>query len=267
MKKTYILTIASIGLFIGFWLGYSVFASVHIKVICRPSGKILLDVTRSLLYEFVLSTSVEGCESIDLVVSKPTLPVFFEKQAEEPTEPKPNETIPSLIPSPQEIEETGKKVYGLEEEPQSYTKVPYLEIFDICIRAGCMEQKAPYYIVLDKNETHLILSFYGTGLNETHVLSDSISISNVFVQDLATLPEEVEGIEIYGALKDYFSLSYTIESVLEGRVKGVQAGKEMMIITLNVDKNIVSTEWSAIKFYLRTAKDFYYLGDIFFFIT
>lgn len=275
MKKTYVLTIASIGLFIGFWLGYSVFASVHIKVICRPSGKVLVDVTRNLLSDFVLSTNVEGCEGVDLVVSKPTLPVIFEKQVEgEQEEPagaaEQNQTEIGIggPSSPSEIEEIARTVFGSEDEPESYTKVPYLEIFDICtIRSGCMEEVAPYYITLNKNETHLNLSFYESSLNETHLLSDSIPILSVFVEDLATLPEEVEDVEIYGILRDYFSFNYRMENVIEGRAGGIQATKEIVIITLSVDKSIPSADWSVIKFYLRTAVDLYYVGDIFFSVT
>jgi len=272
MKKTYVLTIASIGLFVGFWLGYSVFASVHIKVVCRPSGRVLVDVTRNLLSDFVLSADVEGCEGVDLVVSKPALPAIFERQVEEgqeePAEPsETNETEMGIGgPSdPSEIKEIAKDVFGSEDEPETYTKVPYLEIFDICtIRSGCMDEKGPYYITLNKDANYLNVSFYESTLNETRPLSDSIPILSVFVEDLATLPEELVDVEIYGILKNYFSLSYITENVIEGRAGGTQATKEIAIISLSVDKNIPSSDWSVIKFYLKTALDTYYVGDIFF---
>lgn len=282
IKKFYILTIASIGLFIGFWLGYFVFAQVHIKVICKPSGKTLLDVTRSLRYDFVLTTGVEGCEAIDLAISRPNLPDITLGIMSPPPQPTP--TPPTTTPTPekgelptppqfektQETTTTNKSSISEQLEPETYTKVPYLEIFDICsINTGCVDEKVPYYMILDKNDTHLEVSFYeGIGFNDVLKLLDSTSFANLFIQDLATLPEETETVEIYGALGKYFSIgNYNIQSVLEGRAKGVQPTKQIMIATLNVDKNIEETsEWSQVKFYLKSSENLYYVGDIWFFV-
>jgi len=194
--------------------------------------------TRSLISDFVLSADVEGCEGVDLVVSKPALSAIFggqtEKQEESTEQPTPNETETEV---------------GGPSGP---------------IRAGCMDEKGPYYITLNKDANYLNVSFYESTLNETHVLSDLILILSIFVEDLATLPEEVVDVEIYGTLKDYFSFDYITENVIEGRAGGTQATKEIVIVTLSVDKNIPSSDWSVIKFYLKTAVDVYYVGDIFF---
>src|SRR3972149_6317647 len=62
MRKFHILTIASVGLLIGFLLGYYVFATVHLKVYCMPSGRLLL--------EIVLSLDTESCKSISFSIEK-----------------------------------------------------------------------------------------------------------------------------------------------------------------------------------------------------
>ena len=73
LSKYHILTIFSMGLFIGFWLGFFVFSQIRIRVVCYPSQKVLLDVRRNLRGEFELRVNTLGCESIGIFVRKPNV--------------------------------------------------------------------------------------------------------------------------------------------------------------------------------------------------
>ncbi|MBI5133616.1 MAG: hypothetical protein HZA83_02785, partial [Thaumarchaeota archaeon] len=126
MKKFYLLTIIAAGLFIGFWLGFFVFAQVHIKVVCKPSGKILLDTTRSLRNEFTLSTSVKGCDSIDLIIDKPRITKIPETLTQ--NEP-PNMSQPAAtpfggvsIPPPPQAQDQHRPISGFT-QTYNFTKV------------------------------------------------------------------------------------------------------------------------------------------------
>ena len=141
LTKYHLLTIASFGLFIGFWLGFFVFSQIHLKVICRPSGKVLLDTTRDLRKELTMNVNVIGCESIDIVVKKPTLQELIFGEVNKLPTPIKNQTerksenFESVeIPSPTKKEEGTIPTffYYTKSEPKNATQTVVIRMFDAC---------------------------------------------------------------------------------------------------------------------------------------
>ncbi|HDJ96737.1 MAG TPA: hypothetical protein ENG45_01550, partial [Candidatus Aenigmarchaeota archaeon] len=220
LTKYHLLTIASIGLFIGFWLGFFVFAQIRLRIICQPSGKVLLDTSRSLRKELTLNVNVIGCESIDLLIRKPSIGEFIfgrKEKVQEKILPE-NETKQiSGIPTPPEKEkERSEKekilpsIGGSKKEPTNASFTLTLEIFDTCSAKvsrysqliegteWCVNKKYPYNIILRKNQTHLMLDFYGEPYVETYELNESVEILRLFVEDVTTVTGSIQSVEVYG---------------------------------------------------------------------
>jgi hypothetical protein len=294
MKKAYILTMVSVGLFIGFWLGYFVFSQVHIKIICRPSNKVLVDETRGLMYEVLMKINVIGCESIDLAVSKPSLTelIFGTKGGETSSQPsQPVSEKKGGVPAPptegpsresirEAINTTETIIFP---EPENATRAISLEIYDLCSAnmtgeaqlseetGWCLNKKYPYNIILEKNETHIKTSFYGETLNKTYQISDWIPIFRVFIQDFSGFGETIKSIEVYGQLGAYFKVGdYTYNNIWQQdpQTKIMSLVKIVASAPVSVDKNVPFTsDWSNLNFYLRSDKNIYYVGNAWVFVT
>ncbi len=286
-KNPYLFTIFSLGLFVGFWLGFFVFAQVHIIVVCQPSGKTLLDTRRSLRHEFTLSTGVAGCERIDLVVSKPKLTEIFSSRGEVVTQPEektPRQELES-IPSPGAVggesgsESSGAGIgYPIREEAPEGTRILTLDVFGICsgktdISADKFDDSSscfvkdilPYYVILEKTNTTINTSFYeGIGFDETYEMSDYVGIFRLFAKDLSNLEGSVKVVKAYGPMADYFELGdYVIEDISTS-----SGGVERVVsFPLYVKGDIPETvDWSYLGFYIYMTKDIYYIGDFWFYV-
>ncbi len=272
LNKYHLLTLTTFGLFLGFWLGYFVFAQVRIKVICMPSGKILIDRTRNLMHEVRLDIDVSECKYISLMIKKPTIPelIFGSKSEEGKFETLANETVetPELvgggIPSPP------KKYFWIpeKEEPKNSTRTWKVEVFGLCsadipanssffyTSTSCIiKDILPYYIILEKNETHVKTSFYeNIGFNKTYNLTNPTAIFRVFIRALE-IEGKMERIEAYGALSDYFSL------------KDFKTEENWITALLLMNREISFKDWSSLRIYLKTTEKTYYLGDIWFYLV
>ncbi|MBD3155261.1 MAG: hypothetical protein GF368_01235 [Candidatus Aenigmarchaeota archaeon] len=287
-KNPYLFTIFCLGLFIGFWLGFFVFAQVHIKVVCQPSGKTLLDTRRSLRHEFTLSTGVAGCERIDLVVSKPKLTeiisrggrVVTESLEQEPR--KQTESVPAPGGAKPVGGESGGGVAGTgiptrEDAPEG-TRIITLDVFGICSGKSDVEAEQfqdsrdclvkdllPYYVVLEKDEIEFKTSFYeGIGFNETYNITDYIGIFKLFAKDLSTIEGNVKVVKAYGPMAEYFELGdYIIEDI-----PSPGGGTERVIsFPLYVSGDIPETvDWTYLGLYIYMTRDIYYIGDIWFYV-
>jgi len=171
--------------------------------------------------------------------------------------------LPGSVPSQQESTTT---------LPKALT----LEIIDICsgkfeevfvVSEGmryCLNQKYPYYIILEKNSTHLHTSFYNTsGFNETYELNESVLMFYIFVEDVASVSTIIQSFYIEGDINFYLG-NYDLHTIWERDASGNLAISKMIVaLPLNV-KNTVSTdnEWKEIKFYLNIPDKTYYLGNL-----
>ncbi|MEM7825088.1 MAG: hypothetical protein QXO27_03905 [Candidatus Aenigmatarchaeota archaeon] len=219
------LTIICFGIFIGFLIGYHIFAQIHLKIVCQPSGNVLLDTKRGLRHEIIFDVDVRGCEGINLVVDRPG---FIDQITSSGKTQNLNESRPSDGRSYGSEKETASESSKVEiptppinktsitepYEPTNATKTVTLEIFDICtgkidvnaqLLEGlqwCLNRKYPYYIILEKNTTHIKTSFYDGGFNETYEMSNSTLIFRFFAQDVSLVGGSIQAVEIYGVYKD-----------------------------------------------------------------
>lgn len=276
MKRSYILTLIAIGLFVGFWLGYFVFVQTHIKVICKPTNKVLVDAKRSLVPELLLKVDVAACESIDLVLEKVKPAELFTREKGTVTEP--SSSWVGIVPEPPREEPSTQPT-----EPQNATKTEDLKIFDICsgkievsvqLIEGlewCLNKEYPYNIILEKSPTSMKTNFYDGGFNETYSLSESFTVFRFFAQDVAIAGSSIQSIEMYGPLKDYFLIgNYTTDDVW---MRNPQTGQSEIIKTvisvpLSVSQNIPTTDsWKNLNFYIKTASgNDFYIGTVWIYV-
>lgn len=247
------------------------------------------------MYEITINVNVIGCESIDFVVEKSNVQdIIFgggttEKPEEQTPSPESGPGFPGQLPSqPAEgPSETESPLPGVQvpTPPAGEEITLVLEIFDICSADTniddypevpyCLGLKPPYYIILQKTNTSIATSFYGgTGYTKTYVLSNPTSIFQIFIHDLYTLSENVEGIEMYGSNSSYFSIgAYTEREVLEEETKILTVQKKIktvraLIFPFYVNDSIQSSsDWSQLTFYLRTDKNLYPIGDVWLYLV
>lgn len=294
LTKYHLLTIASISLFIGFWFGFFVFAEVRVKIVCQPSGRVLIDTTRSLRKELTLNVNVIGCESIDFVIRKPTIGelIFGRRERAEEPELLENKTKSVGVPSPPEKVKKGEEEVegtfigggiGSKTEPSNASTVLTLEIFDACSievstysqliegMEWCINKKYPYNIVLRKNQTHLTLGFYDEPFTETYELNESVQTLRFFVRDVTTVTGDIVSVGIYGDMDRYFSVGeFSIDNVWErDHDTGVlKLAKTVLSFPLIVSKDIPYTDnWSELKLYLNLTQGVYFIGNSYIYVT
>ncbi|MHA1743025.1 MAG: hypothetical protein ACTSV6_02090 [Candidatus Heimdallarchaeota archaeon] len=166
------------------------------------------------------------------------------------------------------------------QESESPPKVLTLEIVDICsgklesvlgISEGvryCLNKKYPYYIVLEKNQTHIQTSFSDlSGFNETYELNESALIFFVFVEDVASVSKEIQSFYIEGS-SDFYLGEYDLHTIWERDANGeLYISKIIVGLPLYVKETISpSDEWQELKFYLKTPNKDYYLGNLWFLV-
>jgi hypothetical protein len=151
-----------------------------------------------------------------------------------------------------------------------------LEIIDLCsgkfgdvlaVSEGvryCLNEKYPYYIILEKNSTHLETSLYNaSGFNETYEFNESALISFVFVEDVASINKTIESFYIQGS-SDFYLGGYDMHTIWERDVNGnLEVSKMIAALPLYVRNTVsVTNDWEELKFYLTASNKNYYLGDI-----
>jgi hypothetical protein len=156
------------------------------------------------------------------------------------------------------------------------SKVLTLEITDICdgklenaftVSEGmmqCLNQKSPYYIVLEKNSTGFATSFYNvTGFNETFDLNSTSPIFFVFAEDVASVKESIQSFYIEGS-PDFYLGDYDLHTIWErDQNQDLYIAKIIVALPLYVkNTTIPNGEWSELKFYLNTSDKNYYLGNL-----
>jgi hypothetical protein len=292
MNKYHLLTIASVGLFIGFFLGYYVFASVHLTVYCMPSGRLILD--KNLLREIILNLDVSDCQSISFRIQKTTpTEVIFGSQT-----PYVDESTPS--PSGETPMGPGGAVGGAQPTQGGKTETTppsehitggsypmpnatepqiNLKIFDICAAsinpndypdvADCMGGESPYYTVIEATPSEIRTSFYGNvGFNGTYPTSNPTHIFYVYVGDLYSLSDDIQAVDMYGDLKPYFSIgAYSVSEVLQPESMTIKVQRNMtnvkvLSFPLSVGNLPTTGNWSQMSFYVRTSKNLYPVGSI-----
>ncbi|MEM5879527.1 MAG: hypothetical protein QXU74_03485 [Candidatus Aenigmatarchaeota archaeon] len=174
---------------------------------------------------------------------------------------------PSLPPAPP----SGP---GAEEEGIKAEKALTLELIDICsgkldlfiISEGatsCLNKKPPYYIILEKNSTHLKASLQGEDFAEVYELNSTDPIFFIFAEDVASVSHEIQSFTLEGSSE--FSLGeYYLHTIWERGASGNLAISKMIVaLSLYVDKDIAASNgWKELKLYLNIPNKTYYLGNL-----
>jgi hypothetical protein len=172
---------------------------------------------------------------------------------------------------------------GSQQQPTPQTnasKVITLEITDLCegkkgevtaISEGmgfCLNQKYPYYLVFQLNESNLTTWVYNVSrFEESYNLENETTVYYLFVEDVSTVTREIEEFYMLTNAKGFYLGNYTLYTIWysDPTTGEMIIAKMIAAIPLNVDKNsIQKTEgWEEIKFYLKTALKDFYLGNLF----
>lgn len=181
-----------------------------------------------------------------------------------------NKSSETEKPVEEKMEEKGK-----ESEEQEYKRIN-VKIVDICsgkldmvftVSEGvrqCLNIMQPYFIILEKNSTHIQTSFYNvTGFYETYELNESKPIFFLFVEDLRNV-EEPKKFYLWGESSFYFGDPETQIVWMSDESGILKISKIMAILPLYVKENISIENWSEIRVYMETSKEIYYLGSLWF---
>ncbi len=167
-----------------------------------------------------------------------------------------------------------------EEISKNVSKVISLKITDICsakmeeitsITEGltsCLNKEAPYFIVFEKNSTHLKFYLYNESFGEAYNLSNEVLIFYLVVEDISSIEEEMQDFYLEGEFKDYFRIGNYSKNVVKISEGGVwKITKILAILPIYAKSDIASTsEWKKLNFYLRTFTKDYFVGNIWIFV-
>jgi hypothetical protein len=150
-----------------------------------------------------------------------------------------------------------------------------LEIIDICSgklslstvsegATSCLNKKAPYYVILEKNSSHLKVSLQNESFEEVYELNNTGPIFFIFAEDVASVSHEIESFILEGSSEFHLG-EYYLHTIWEKDSSGNLAISKMIVaLPLYVDNNIAaSKEWKELKFYLKIPNKTYYLGNLF----
>lgn len=195
-----------------------------------------------------------------------------------------NESFRQTI-TPRKLNQTNESNYSSEEqlpvfskmgkeEEEKAEKALTLEIVDICsgklslltVSEGaiyCLNKKFPYYVVIEKNSTHLKTSLEGEDFVEVYEKNESVLIFFIFAEDVATVSHEIQSLTLEGS-KDFYIGEYYLHTIWErGVSNNLEISKMLVAIPLYVSSSINSTkEWKELKFYLNIPNKTYYLGNL-----
>jgi len=153
-----------------------------------------------------------------------------------------------------------------------------LEIIDLCSgkldlftvsegATSCLNKKGPYYIIVEKNSTHLKVSLQNESFEEVYELNSTDPILFIFAEDVASVSHEIESFMIEGSTEFHLG-EYYLHTIWEKDTSGnLTISKMIVALPLYVDSNIApSNEWKELKFYLKIPNKTYYLGSLFVFV-
>jgi hypothetical protein len=194
-----------------------------------------------------------------------------------------NESLTTTTTYKQEFNQTNESNYP-EEQPTIPSGAPTgkeaeraltLELIDICSgkldlftvsegATNCLNKKPPYYVVLEKNSTHLKVSLQNESFEEVYELNSTSPILFIFAEDVASVSHEIESFTIEGSTEFHLG-EYYLHTIWEKDASGNLAISKMIVaLSLYVDSDIApSNEWKELKFYLKIPDKTYYLGNLF----
>jgi len=197
-----------------------------------------------------------------------------------------NESLTTTTTYKQEFNQTNESNYPAEQPPTSpmpsgtptgkeAERALTLEIIDICSgkldlftvsegATSCLNKKPPYYVVLEKNSTHLKVSLQNESFEEVYELNNTDPILFIFAEDVASVSHEIESFILEGSTEFHLG-EYYLHTLWEKDASGNLAISKMIVaLPLYVDSNIApSNEWKELKFYLKIPNKTYYLGNLF----
>ncbi len=161
---------------------------------------------------------------------------------------------------------------------QQIPSVVSLEIFDLCSgkrlnesfslseggTAKCLNQKPPYFVLIEKNSTHISTSIINvTFFNDVYEANDTwILVYYLYIQDIYSVANDLE--EIYFLPpSNYLKLGNYTKHIIWERENGQLIPTKMIaIVPFYVNKNITITQWTTYNFYVRASSKDYSVGNI-----
>jgi len=224
--------------------------------------------------EEVIEVITKGIFGGNATANETTTTIYPTTTLPQATENQTNETLGNV---------SGAGGLGSQQKPTTQTnasKVITLEIIDLCegkmgevtaVSEGmsfCLNQKYPYYLVFQLNESNLTTWVYNvSGFEESYNLENETIIYYLFVEDVSTVTREIEQFYMITNAKGFYLGNYTLHTIWYSDLTTGEMVIVKMIaaLPLNVDKSsIQKTEgWEEIKFYLKTALKDFYLGNLF----
>ena len=127
----------------------------------------------------------------------------------------------------------------------------------------CLNKKSPYYIIIEKNSTHLTTSLQGENFSEIYELNDSVLIFYIFAEDVASVSHEIQSFTLEGSPEFHLG-EYYLHTIWEkDSSNNLTISKIIVALSLYVDGNITtSNEWKELKLYLNVPNKTYYLGNL-----
>ncbi len=126
----------------------------------------------------------------------------------------------------------------------------------------CLNKEAPYYIILERNSTHLKTSFYYGGFNQTFNFTNDTLIFYVFIENLKEEEPYIEGFIASGNASSFISLGEPYYAYSWEKIEGKLVKKRVMaILPIFVKYNFeVNRKWNDLIVSLRINRKLYQIG-------
>ncbi len=128
----------------------------------------------------------------------------------------------------------------------------------------CFNKESPYFIIFEQNSTHIISYFYNqTDLSETLNKTDSTLVYYLYAEDVHTIANKIDGIQVLSNVSCFRVGNYTLHTVRENMNGELKITKIVVIFPLYMENCNPFSKWEKFSFILSAEGKDYYLGSMF----